>query len=229
MAIHSHKKMGHSRHLHGDDCPLPLAQAHRSRRSRKPCLQRLAGPVDGKGTGARTVFCSPRGQRTGGLDVAAYRQPFGFCGGGENCSFALRTDFLLGSVFSRCRCERPAPVVSRSMHRHAGLRIFLQHGFPELLLVARIGFFQFGRFVAGKGIGANHRFVYSAVHSAGTPAGTHLACRNGGLSPSFGRSCRIGGSWPRPPRLRVRFMLFTGIWRTRLGFRSIGCTVLFTR
>src|SRR5881396_3458948 len=43
-------------------------------------------------------------------------------------------------------------MVSHAVRRYAGLRLFLQHGFPELLFVAGAGLLRAGDYLAGAGI-----------------------------------------------------------------------------
>src|SRR5258708_9828849 len=52
---------------------------------------------------------------------------------GDSHRLSERPDFLLGRFQFRFRDNETHPVAPRSMFRHARLRLFLQHGFSQLL------------------------------------------------------------------------------------------------
>src|SRR5262249_27467549 len=50
--------------------------------------------------------------------------------------------FLLGSIFFPCRCHKKIAVVAYPLYSHACLRLFLQHGFSQLLHLFRPRLFR---------------------------------------------------------------------------------------
>ncbi len=83
------------------------------------------------------------------------------------------------------------PWFSRSMRRHAGVWLRLQHGFPQLLFVTGTRIVQHRSAVAGKGIGAVPWGAHSAVHFVGTPYRIPLAGRDGALSSSLDQAAEF--------------------------------------
>ncbi len=101
--------------------------------------------------------------------------------GAENRGLYMRADFFWGSI-RICWCSHGAAAVApHAVHRHAGLRLFVQHGFHELLFVARAGLFRAGHYLARAKSGLDWWHDFRAAGFAGASHWISVASRRAGV------------------------------------------------
>src|SRR5258708_4889560 len=90
----------------------------------------------------------------------------------------MGADFLLGRFRVRERGYPMRAMASRAVHRHAGVRLHLQHGLSQLLRLDRPGVFLPGVCVAGKGMGLAARCCVASARFVGASGWTFVAGRD---------------------------------------------------
>ena len=134
-AIRAHKHLLDVRDLRRSHHPVFLASPHRSWRPSQSHLQRLARHSSPAGKSARAL------PRPAVVQHSVRPSSFIFCQAlrlrsrPQNRRSNLRTNVFLGSIFLRRGRQRAPALASDSLHRHARVRLHLQHGLFQLLLV----------------------------------------------------------------------------------------------
>src|SRR5260370_37878597 len=162
----------------------------------------MVGTIDCPGTGGAPVQREEMEQHFVRRRTAAAGESCGICCGAEGRRVNLRAGFFLGSFRVHSNDHRAAAMAAHAVYRHAGLRLFLQHGIHELLFVAGARLFWVGDFLAREGnylerrrpggrctdvVGASHRFFVVGRH-----AGLHKGSRENASVVEIGAAAGSG-------------------------------------